>query len=521
MLSKKSNKLLWPIIIICLAIFIRFFHLATLPSILNRDEAALAFNAYSILKAGQDEWGNKFPIYLKSFGDYKLAIYPYLIIPFFLIFGINDFSVRLPAALAGLFLIIIYLLQQKKRPKTQIFIICLLTFLFSPVFFYYSRMAWEAMVSLVFFLSCIYFLKKATLKTDLTASLFFLLSIFTYNIPLIIWPFFFLIIFWERFIYKKPRQGLVFVLMIYLISFVFLLQLTSQKSGISIFNDETINMSYPAYREQFPGAFKTLLGNKYIYYAQIVLKNFLATFTYTFLVKGGGKHPWHQIPYTGHIFNIVYFCNLIYISIILFQIIKTIFFTKKIILLNKIKSKRNLLFLIICLLPSIITVDAPHATRSLYFFYFFLVIFIEAVEYFVSIIKEKKHKQIFTNLIIICLVIEASLYLYKYFYKYPHLQTALHTGFDTILQSQISKKSGQEISIIDPDGYQYILTAWYSKIDPVKFLKTVKRQAPDRIGFYYVESFANFNFFRQITDPKNANTIIYYNDDEEIWQTRN
>ena len=56
------------IITILAAFFIRFYNYNYPP--LLWDEAALGYNAYSILKTGRDEYGQYFPLIFKSFGDY-------------------------------------------------------------------------------------------------------------------------------------------------------------------------------------------------------------------------------------------------------------------------------------------------------------------------------------------------------------------------------------------------------------------------------------------------------------------
>ena len=50
-----------------LAIFLRFTQLGQIPLGLNKDETAIGYNAYSILKTGRDEYGNYMPLYFKSF----------------------------------------------------------------------------------------------------------------------------------------------------------------------------------------------------------------------------------------------------------------------------------------------------------------------------------------------------------------------------------------------------------------------------------------------------------------------
>jgi hypothetical protein len=66
------------ILILILALFSEVFTIASTPILLNPDEAALGYNAYSILQTGKDEHGQSFPLHLKSFGDYKPALYTYI-----------------------------------------------------------------------------------------------------------------------------------------------------------------------------------------------------------------------------------------------------------------------------------------------------------------------------------------------------------------------------------------------------------------------------------------------------------
>src|SRR3989338_344065 len=92
----KFNWILIPVIL--LAAVLRFYQLGQNPPSLDWDETAHGYNAYSILKTGRDEYGYKFPLYFRSFDDYKPPIYTYLVVPAVAIFGLNDFAVRFPSA---------------------------------------------------------------------------------------------------------------------------------------------------------------------------------------------------------------------------------------------------------------------------------------------------------------------------------------------------------------------------------------------------------------------------------------
>jgi hypothetical protein len=52
-----------------------------------RDEAALAYNAYTIEQSGRDEYGARFPLYFSSFLDYKSPIFVYALASVFRVTG--------------------------------------------------------------------------------------------------------------------------------------------------------------------------------------------------------------------------------------------------------------------------------------------------------------------------------------------------------------------------------------------------------------------------------------------------
>src|SRR4030067_2648146 len=107
-MTKKINWLL--IGILTLAALLRFWKLDSYPA-LNADEAAIGYNAYSLLQTGHDEHGNPWPIHFQSFNDYKPGLYFYLVLPFIKFLGLNVWSVRLPNAFIGVLTVVaVYLL---------------------------------------------------------------------------------------------------------------------------------------------------------------------------------------------------------------------------------------------------------------------------------------------------------------------------------------------------------------------------------------------------------------------------
>ncbi len=99
--------------ILVLAAILRLWNLADVPPSLTPDEASLGYNAYTILHTGKDMWGSPLPVIFKSFGDYTPGLYVYLTVPFVALFGLNEWSVRLPNALMGI--LVVWLMYQITR----------------------------------------------------------------------------------------------------------------------------------------------------------------------------------------------------------------------------------------------------------------------------------------------------------------------------------------------------------------------------------------------------------------------
>ena len=89
---KKLNYLF--ILIIFLAFVTRFFALSSFPPGLYSDETALGYNAFSLLKTGRDEFGNPWPLTLRSFGDYKPPLSSWSMMPFIVIFGLFVYIIK-------------------------------------------------------------------------------------------------------------------------------------------------------------------------------------------------------------------------------------------------------------------------------------------------------------------------------------------------------------------------------------------------------------------------------------------
>lgn len=223
----KKNWLL--ITSLFLGSVLRLISLGNIPQGFTWDEAALGYNAYSILHTGRDEFGKFLPLIFKSFGDYKPGFYVYTAVPSIAIFGLNEFATRLPSALAGILAIYgIYLLVKKLTkhhlPSTiyDLPSLCALALALSPWHIHFSRGAWEAnLFTTLLIFSLYYFVRFLEAEVSPFPSLILAcLSLVTYQAGKMLTPLVFILLialYWKTFFLKtkdtfSQKQNFFFLL---------------------------------------------------------------------------------------------------------------------------------------------------------------------------------------------------------------------------------------------------------------------------------------------------------------------
>src|SRR5262245_24665404 len=101
----KNKTILILSAIILLATVLRFYQIQTNPPGLFWDETAYGYDAYSLLKTGSDHHGRFLPLFFESFGDWKLPVFFYLLVPSVALFSLSEFAIRFPTAFFGVLLV--------------------------------------------------------------------------------------------------------------------------------------------------------------------------------------------------------------------------------------------------------------------------------------------------------------------------------------------------------------------------------------------------------------------------------
>lgn len=349
-MSKKI--FLFLILILVLAGCLRLPYLSHYPVGFTPDEAAQGYTAYSILETGKDEWGVFLPLSPRSFGDYKPPFYTYLLIPSVAIFGLNELAVRLPAALFGVFAVLVTFLLIKelfKRYKfsDQIGLLAAFFLAISPWHLQLTRGGFEASL-LVFLIPLgLWLFLKGLEKNILYLSLAALplgFSLFTYHsakffTPLIV----IILIAWQFERIKKNWRGVVYFSILFGI-FLVLFGLTSFSGGstraldITIFNPTAgwgmvADLHFDAVKAGVPDMVARFFNNKAIYLLETLIKNYFQYFSLEFLfINGPAEGFYGMLPGQG----VLYLFELPLVLIGLYSIFR-----------KKISSGK---FILVCLL---------------------------------------------------------------------------------------------------------------------------------------------------------------------------
>jgi 4-amino-4-deoxy-L-arabinose transferase-like glycosyltransferase len=187
--------------IFILAFLLRVINLGGSPAGFTPDEASFGYDAYSLIKTGHDQWGVPTPLTFKSFGDYKLPVYTYLVIPSISVFGLNEFSVRLPNALLGtlaVFATYFLVLELFGRREKKLAILASLFLAVSPWHIALSRGAFEANLTTFFLTTGMVFFLAARRRQNLlsVAMLFFGINLFTYHSARLVTPIIVMALLW-------------------------------------------------------------------------------------------------------------------------------------------------------------------------------------------------------------------------------------------------------------------------------------------------------------------------------------
>ena len=277
--------------VVVLAAALRVHQLADVPAGFFCDEAGNGYNAYSLLTAGIDENGTRWPLYIWSFDvSYKNPVFIYSAAIPVALFGLNEFSVRLTAALFGIATVAALYFLARLLFGARVGLWAALFLAVCPWHIHFSRIAFELISFPCLFVAGFVQLARFTRgeRTLPTAALLLCLCVYAYAIAGLFVPLFTLVflLFYAGLVIRRWRQTLLAALVTAaLLTPAVLFFLHDTRTGTQYFRYTTYLDPHADWQPQL---------------ARFV-SNYASFFSPSFLLWDGDPLPRHAVPGFGEL----------------------------------------------------------------------------------------------------------------------------------------------------------------------------------------------------------------------------
>lgn len=502
-------------LILIIAAVTRIVSLHLVPPALNWDEVAMGYTAHSLAETGADEWGVKAPLFFRSYGEWKSAVYIYLLVPFVKIFGLNAWGVRLPTSIAGVISVYLTYLIAKKLYSEKSALWAALFIAVSPWHMLLSRPAYEAGVSLALMLGGIYYLilasESKSLKYIIYSAVLFGLGPHTYNSSKIIVPFLILWLIYTLWKQFSKKNLVIFFTILLIFAAPIIENIRSGKaqhrySQVGVTTDIVLTEEFFGFRKTFPFPedINKLIFNRYTFFAYKLTDNWLTYFSPAFLITSGGGHTQHGIPYRGVLYITEFALGLYGLT-----------------LLKKSKHKLKYLPIIILVLgfiPPATTRETFHVLRSI------LAIPGWQILAGLGAAKLLTPKSNSTHKVIIFLSLEILIFMFSYFSWYPKLSARdWQYGYkEAFAYVDDIKDKYDKVAFTKWYGEPQIFLGFYEQMDPEYYqaenIKLLRYEQEGKLWLDQMESYELDGYLFQYIEYQgpdaNARTLYIGKEDD-------
>ncbi len=470
--------------IFLLAFFLRFYNLSNVPPSPTVDEVSIGYNAYSILKTGADEYGQKLPLLLRAYDDFRPAFYVYLAIPALFLFDLAVISVRLPSViLSTLSVLSFYLLTKEIFRNSNIRLgkfefgvaeISSLLLAVSPWHVYISRLGHEVNAYLAFLIfGLLFFVRFLEGKpwNLILSSIFFALSFNSYQSGKLVVPLLLIVLF--LLFFKKITQRKFYFFISLLLAILISLSIVFQSFGENAlirYKATSIFENSPSYFEEVSKRYSqdlesgNFLGqvfdNRRTASLILVSRAYLSHFDPAWLSLNKGNEPF-KAPSS----------SLLYLFSLPLVILGFLF------LRNAGAKPRYLLMIIflglISVLPGSITTGYPHAMRSIGLVLPLQIFSAIGLVQIVIILKARNLKLSAIALFLLAIVGSTLWFFRSYFILLPR-EIAYHFNYGPIIAlSEVKEieKNYPRIIVSNKDRLfeSYMFYLYVNKYDPIRY----------------------------------------------------
>ncbi len=551
-------------LIIVLAFILRFYRLGDFPP-LNADEAALGYNAYSLIQTGLDEHGNSWPVHFQSFNDFKPGLMVYLILPFVKVLGLTIWAVRIPGALAGVGTVaVVYALTKElhrnddpsnptrtphKFGEGDTFALLSAAFLaISPWHIHFSRGGWEVNVATFFISLGLWMLvrwtnchsefsseshsfgksykiskrvqdDKKSIPYLLFSVISFVLALYTYHAARVIIPLLGLgfVLFYFKSLINEWKK----VLSVGIVGIVLLIPLIrdlmgpaglSRAAGVGIFSDpgplNEINEQRGEHNDLTSLSAK-VLHNKPVNYTLAIAENWIEHYHGEFLFLSGDDIQRNTVPEHGQ----MYLYDAVFVIVGLFGLLK-------------LKNAKILLFwLLVAPVAAALTFQSPHALRAQNMVVPLTIISAYGLVTIVRTCNPRGYRGLQPRGLLIAILVSIILwsfarYQHHYWIHMPRAYPFSSQYGVEELMAYVNDNYDKFDKIIITDRYDqpYILALFYLQYPPSEFQTDHELTGRDGFGFSTVRNFGKFQFVSlgEWSDivSNNPNALIAGTDEE-------
>lgn len=502
------------ILILGLAAYFRLYKLGEVPGSLYIDEVAIGVDATSIAQTGKDMHGGSwFTTTFPSYGDFKLPVYVWLTSLSINIFGANDFAVRFPSAIAGIFTALLaysivkeFFHDDMKRNIYAISAACMVALM--PWSIHFSRTGFEAHVGQFFLLCAVWFTLKGRTKTwsYLIAVLCGIIAVYTYYSVRFVFPPLFIAIFLTS-IPKLTHFKFIAVIASMLMLFVLgLYPMTNSPwySAMQHIRLSTKNVLDVSLNVEQSNALRELSNNdlfsrffyhRYVMMGRNLFEHYLDYIDPQFLFVSGDKNLRHN---TGEV-GILLFWMMPVLAVGIWTICKR--YPKIGITL--------IVWFIFGILPAAVPYNTPHALRSLNVLGVYAVLL--GVGFGEMVFQKGLLKRLIVLIISIGMLLNFASYWHDYHEHYPTRSEGEWWSMNKKVVAEFvqrNKNTYGEIEIAANDK-MFLWIAWYSKI-PVETIQ----QSPEEA--FVKLSLDNITFKTTLKVNKDKKNILYISEASKL-----
>ncbi len=491
----KSKLIQWLLVtaILLIGFAARFYKVTEVPPSLNWDETSIAYNAYSILTSGKDEWGVSFPLNFKSYGEYKLPVQIYASIPGIFVFGLNELGVRITPIVYGTLTILLLYFLAKELFDKKVALISSFFLAISPWHIQLTRASFESSFSVLWVLLGLLLLVKGLKKPWLwvLSVIPFAISVYTYNSARIFTPLIIIafgIIYFKKVIPHVKQivvSGLLFFgLMAPIILSIFTGEAAARYKLVSVTDEKGL---IPRIEQQrnlstYPKVITNLIHNRYTYVGYYSIRNYVSHFAPDFLFISGAGHKQHHPQKVGEMF-------LIQAPFVIWGIVQ---------LIRKKNKYNGLLFawLLLTFVPVSLTNDSiPHALRTVIAAPIYQIFTAVGIVELFNLLKGKR--LIVASLMLgIATIISFYLYYHHLIVDYPRLYSqAWQYGYKQVVEYISDHEDEYDLVVFSRSyGEPHMFTLFFKMYDPERYQKADKVIQVDPNDWIKIYSFDKYRF---------------------------